>query len=353
MQLTRVRPGAGESLLSTKSNSKKMERLLAREIYAHDVRGAPPIPVLGTGLLIAAGGHLVDHRELSGEFDPIFGMAGFASMADVINALSAGAHREEAIFNKASMTTVAANVYSRWQAAGYPAGGTFGTSGTGRVMDNTSLGALKFTSAAGGRWKHLLTMGLGSTIALGTVVLYDRLVEYPFTGTTLGPTTWGTQPALPARDEGGATNGDGVMMTLENFSATATAAVTVTPTYTNQAGTGSKTNAFTSIATAALAGTIANPLGKLWLDLASGDTGVRSMQSYTLSASLLAANMAFVLSRPLCMVPMLTSNGYVERDLILQLAKMPRLYDGTCLALKLLANATTCPLFGSLTMAEN
>lgn len=352
MTITRVRPGAGESLLSTKSNSKRVQQLLAREIYSCDVRGAPVIPVMGTGLCIA-NGMLVDHRELSGEFEPLFGMAGFASMADVINALSAGAHREEAIFSKNSMTTVVGNLYSRWQASGYPAGGTFGTSGTGRVMDNTSLGALKFTSAAGGRWKHLFTMGLGSTIGLGSVTLYDRLAEYPFTGTTLGPSTFGTQPTLPARDEAGATAGAGVMMFLENFSATATAAVTVTPTYTNQSASGSKTNAFTSIATAALAGTIANPIGKQWLDLQSGDTGVSTIQSYTLSASLLAANMALVLCRPICVVPMLTSNGYVERDLIMQLAKLPRLYDGSCLALNLLANATSCPLFGSLTMAEN
>lgn len=330
-----------------------MERLLAREIYSCDVRGAPPIPVLGTGLLIAAGGLLVDHRELGNEFEPVFGMAGFASMSDVINALSAGAAREEALFNKSSMTTVAGNMYSRWQAGGYPAGGTFGVSGTGRVMDRTSLGALKFTNAAAGKFKHLFTLGLGSTVALGVAMLYDRIAEYPFTGTTLGPTTFGTQPALPARDEAGATAGDGVMMFLENFSATATAAVTVTPTYTDSGGTAGNTNAFTSIATAALAGTIANPLGKQWLDLASGDIGVRSIQSYTLSASLLAANVAFVLARPLAILPMLSSNGYVERDLILQLAKMPRLYDGSCLAFNLLAGTTSCPMFGSLTMAEN
>jgi hypothetical protein len=279
-------------------------------------------------------------------------MAGFATYDDIISAISVNGRAEYREFLKGSMTTVAGNVYSRWQASGSPAAGTFGTSGTGRVIDNTFAAAIPFASATGGRFKHLLSAGLGSTVSLGTVLIYDRVVEYPFTGTTTSA-TFGTQPTPPARDLAGTTNGDGFMMFLESYSATATAAVTVTPTYTNSAGTGSRTNAFTSIATAALAGCIANPIGQMFLQLASGDVGVRTIQSYTLSASLLAANMAFVLGRPLAWVPLMGSNSYVERDLVLQLANLPRLYDGTAMGIALLANAATCPLNGRVVSAEN
>lgn len=301
--------------------------------------------------MYAAKGLLVDRQEIEGGSEGVFGMAGFATYDDIINSIAVNGRGQEAFFAKNSITSTAANVISMWQAGGSPAAGTFGTSLTGRSIDNTFAAALQFANAGATRTKHLLKVGVGSIIALGSVLFYDRVYEYPFTGTATSGTF--SVPTLVARDVAGATAGDGLQMFLENFSATATAAVTVTPTYTNQAGTGSKTNAFTSSVTAAVAGTLANPSGKMWLALASGDTGVRSIQSYTLSASILAANMCFTLGRPLAVLPMITANAYVERDLVLQIASLPRLYDGTAMAMMVLANTTTTPMFGSVMMSEN
>lgn len=337
------------SILDSRTDRKKIEKYLARELEALDTEGCPPVPVLGTGLYIAEG-MLVDHQELHGRGDPVFGMAGFASYDDIITALSVNGTGELSQFYKTGLVTTAGNLFSLWAAGGYPTSGTFGTSLTGRAVDNTFTASMAFTNAAAGTNKHMLSAGVGSTVSLGSVLFYDRIYEYPFTGTATSGTF--SVPTLVTRDMAGASAGAAQMMFHENFSNTATAAVTVTPTYTNSAGTGSRTNAYTSIATSAVGGTVANPVGRIFLPLAAGDKGVRSIQSYTLSASLLAANQNFVIGRPLTLLPMLASNSYVQRDLVLQLANMPRLYDGTAIAHMVLANTTSSLCWGDTLMAE-
>lgn len=309
-----------------------------------------PLPILGTGKT-AIRGTVVDYRELDPPEETMMGMAGFATYDDIINSISLG-RSQKLLFTKNSLgTTAAQKSMDIWQAGGSPAAGTFGTSGTARTMSDASTGGLPYTNAGGGRQMSLLSIGAFSSISIGTLLLYDRLAEYPFTGTTTSASF--TTVTLPARDVNGATNGDGVMMMGESYSATATAAVTVTPTYTDQGGTGSNTNAFTSQATSALAGGIFNPVGQLWVPLAAGDTGVRTIESYTLSASLLAANCSFTLIRPLAFLPVMVQNVFIERDMIMQIANMPKLYDDTAFGLSLFCNATTTPVQGYMTIAEN
>lgn len=342
--------GAKESILSSRDNERKLYKGLEDILYATDAEGAPPIAILGTKTY-ACRGMLVDYREVNGMSDPIFGMAGFATYDDIINSISVNGRDQRALFNKTSILTTAGNISSMWTAGGSPPGGSFGTALTGRSIDNTNAAALQFTNAGATRFKHAIGWGIGSTVGLGSIMLYDRVYEYPFTGSVTSGTF--SVPTLVARDVAGATAGDGLMMWHENFSATATTAVTVTPTYTNSAGTGSRTNAYTSLVTAAVIGTVANPAGKFFLPLASGDTGVRSIQSYTLSATLTSANQTFVIGRPLGIVPHLSANAYIERDLVLQTASLPRLYDGTAMGLLILANTTTSPMFGEVHMSEN
>lgn len=309
-----------------------------------------PVPILKTGLT-CIDGEVVDYRELDPPEETIMGMAGFATYDDIINSISLG-RSQKIFFTKNSLgTTAAQKSMDLWQASGQPAAGTFGTSGTARTITNSSTGAMAYTNASGGRTMALLSMGGFSTISIGTILLYDRLAEYPFTGTTTSASF--TTVALPARDVNGATSGEGIMMMLESYSATATAAVTVTPTYTNQGGTGSHTNAFTSQATSALAGGIANPVGQMWVPLQAGDTGVRTIESYTLGASLLAANMSFTLIRPLAFLPIMVQNVWIERDMVMQIANMPKLFDGTAFGLSMFCNNTTTPCQGYLTVAEN
>ncbi len=304
-----------------------------------------PLPVLGLGRpCYAADGRL---------FAPMAGGAGFASYDQIITALTTNATGQRIDFNKTSLgATVQASSYDLWQAGGQPAAGTFGTALTGRHIDGTYAAGMDFTNPTAPATLHLLSFGAGSTVSLGTLLLYDRVYEYPFTGTVLSGTF--VAPTLQARDAAGATAGAGLYMMLETFSATARAAVTVTPSYTNSAGTASRTNAFTSTAGTALAGGLSNPTGSPFIiPLASGDVGVRSIQSYTLSASALAANMCLTIFRPLAYLPVLAAQSYVERDLVLQLAGLPRIYNDSALSLMLISNTTSAPAFGQVAAASN
>ncbi len=280
-------------------------------------------------------------------------MPGFANYDAIVNALTTGkAQRRD--FNKLSLgATVAASSYDLWQAGGSPVAGTFGTALTGRAIDSTFAASIDFPAPTAPATAHLLSFGAGSTVSLGTLLLYDRLVEYPFTGTVLSG-TFAQPAAIPSRDANAAALGAGVMGMLETFSATARAAVTFTPTYTNSEGVTGRTAAGLITAGTAIAGGISNPTGApfRW-PMQAGDNGIRSVQSYTLSASALAANMCFTLIRPLAFLPIMAANSYVERDLVLQLASLPRIPDGAALGLAVLSNATVTPVFGSLQEAEN
>ena len=278
-------------------------------------------------------------------------MPGFANYDQIVNALTTG-KGQRIDFNKVSLgATVASSAYDLWQAGGQPPAGAFGTALTGRAIDSSFAAGISFDDPTAPATSHLLSFGAGSTVGLGTLMVYDRLVEYPFTGTVLSGTF--TSPTIPSRDANGAALGAGIMAMLETFSATARAAVTFTPTYTNSAGIAGRTAAGVIVPGTAIAGGLSNPAGApfLW-PLASGDDGVRSVQSYTLSASALAANMCLTLIRPITFLPIMSGGSYVERDLVLQLAALPRLYDGSALGLALLANATTTPVFGALQEAE-
>lgn len=79
-------------------------------------------------------------------------------------------------------------------------------------------------------------------------------------------------------------------------------------------------------------GTAANNTGA-FLPLAAGDTGVKKYNYFKLSASstggATAGNLAIV--KPLATLPITTLNVAAERDLVNQLASMPRIRDGACL----------------------
>jgi hypothetical protein len=276
-------------------------------------------------------------------------MPGFSSYDQIITALTGG-KSQWLTYNKSSITTVANAVYSLWGAGGQPAAGVFGTALTGRTIDKTTTGAISYNNPTSPATMHAISMGGGSTVALGSLLLYDRLAEYPINGSVTSG-TFSTQPALPARDANGATNGEGVLMFAENDITGATsAAVNLTVTYTNSGGTASRSTG----AQAIVAGAVGRVLrDQIWVPLQSGDTGVRTIQSYTLSATATSTKISIVLARPLCWLPIMTANAFVERDLVLQMANLPRIYDGTAFGLLLMTNTTTSPVMGHIKIAEN
>lgn len=267
-------------------------------------------------------------------------MAGFASYDQIINALTTNAKGETGDINKASITTVAGGKYALGYAAGTPAPLVFGTALTATAMTSSIAGAiLPFTNAVSPATKHMLSAGMGSTVAAGTYMVYDLLARYPVSGAVITLQNF-TSVALPARDNNGATAGVGVKAMVVNTSATASTATTLTVNYTNSAGVAARTTGAQAIIASAQHRVLHDTQG-FFLPLQAGDVGIQTIQSCQFAATATSAAIEIQLIRPLAYIPVLVAGGYTERDLVLNTPKMPRLYDGTALQVALLAGTTS------------
>ncbi len=144
------------------------------------------------------------------------------------------------------------------------------------------------------------------------------------------------------------TDGAGVRAFLVARSTTGSTAHSISYSYTNQAGTGSRTNPVTVAATVSAivphivhSGVAANNYGP-FLPLASGDSGIRSFQTITLSAaSGSASTAALVLVRVLATIPLAVVGLPTEKDLLNQFPSMPIVKDGACISLIWVPGAAT------------
>lgn len=132
-------------------------------------------------------------------------------------------------------------------------------------------------------------------------------------------------------------NGDGVRAYLAVVTTTGATAHNVNISYTDQSGTPGNTLPVTVSCTASAitphithSGTAGNNYGP-FLPLASGDYGIQSVQSLTLSAASGAGTAALVLAKPLMTIPITTVGVGAERDLLNQIPSMPVIPDGACL----------------------
>lgn len=182
--------------------------------------------------------------------------------------------------------------------------------------------------------KHLLNMNAWSTAATGvpgTLMLVDMQGYYPgiSNNTTSAQTLVGT-PTLRY------TNGEGVRAFMVQTSAAGATAQNIAMSYTDQAGNASNSMPVTVSCTASAiaghishSGTAANNYGP-FLPLASGDYGIRSVQTVTMSAAN-TGTFALVLARPLAQITLSVAGLMTEKDLLNQIPSLPEIKDGACL----------------------
>jgi hypothetical protein len=221
-----------------------------------------------------------------------------------------------------SGTLVAARPFSPFYLAGVPGAAIAPTPGlAGPVGGLTSYaGQLAIPAASGNT--HLARFSGVSSAQSGMLLLCDRLWHNSgFTITSTAAQTINSN-AWPARDANGTTNGDKVILGVEISGATGTGTPTITVSYTNQAGTAGRTatNTVATVATSA-AGSF-YPIG-----LAAGDTGVRSVQTLTLSATWTSGTMHLVAYRVLATLELSAAGLPNAVDALT--SGMPRCYDGT------------------------
>lgn len=252
-----------------------------------------------------------------------------------LDGVIAGAQAPRYIAKAVTPTMVAGRPQSLWGLGGNPGAGSFDTTLAGVALSSTSAqvnGQIPFTDPVSGN-SYLGRFQAGANIA-GTLLLCDRLWHNG--GFTITSATAQTvnSAAWPARDNNGSTNGEGVLLGLEISAAAGAAAPTITVGYTNSAGTASRT-ATNSFATAnsPTAGAF-YPIG-----LQAGDTGVRSVQSLTLSVSWVSGTMNLVAYRVLAALEL--TAAFVPNAIDAVTSGFPRLYNGSVPFLIFIPSTTT------------
>lgn len=277
-------------------------------------------------------------------------MPGFSTVDAVVNAWSVNGTGQKLMFSKVMPSVSVANIpHTLWKATGLPAAGSDTSAGGGnaRVLTDATTGAMIYNNATSPATQHLMSFGATpvTASATGTLVLVDRIADCNI-GMTSGTTTF--SPNIDATSR--LASGEGAMLWLEVTTAFQASTNTLTFTYTNQAGTGSRTTAISTTASVIVGRTVNN---NLWQPLAAGDNGVRSIQSVAVTSSITGA-LNVCLVKPLAMIPMPTVGVYVERDFVVEIPNLVKLYDDSCLALIYIPTAAvTATMFGEVRVASN
>lgn len=188
---------------------------------------------------------------------------------------------------------------SLW-ANGIAPGGAGATPTTSVALDNTSSGRMHMPYTSSGNMNVLYSycdQWLDDDARPREWLLIDRLVHQ---GGLVGNLNTTQTTNLPTTALTRYTSGAGVMMALEGFTSWGSTATVISVSYTNQAGTSGRTG---TLGTIAGAGTAVSAKAFLPIGLQAGDSGVRSVESVTLSVSTgTAGNAGIVLYKPIAYI---------------------------------------------------
>jgi len=247
-------------------------------------------------------------------------------------------------FAKAVTPTLVAGVpLSTWYLGGYPGAGVADTTTSGGVARTSS------SSMVAGQIPHVDPVSGNSYLGrlqasagqAGTLLLCDRLWDCGYSVTAAGaiPSTLTTAQTInsvtwPARDNAQSTNGDGVLIGVEVSTIMGVGTPTLTLGYTNQAGTASRTATnLDSVAASSVVGTFHR------FGLQAGDTGVRSVQTYTKSATRTSGQEILVAYRVLAALEL--TAAHVPNAIDALTAGFPRLPNGVVPFLLFIPSTTT------------
>jgi hypothetical protein len=239
------------------------------------------------------------------------------------------------IYKVGTAPEAAGNFYCFAKDSGFPGAWSPGTPGlAGRVCDSNTgdAGSISVGNPASGNW-YLRNLTVGTTQPSKVSILDFLWVN---TGIVITTTTAQTinSVTLPARDNNGTTNGEGVQVGILVTTATtnASAVTNTTMSYTNSDGTAGRTATISSFPATAVIGTLVK------FQLQAGDKGVRSIQSITLGTSYSAGAISLVAFEQLVSAPSLLANAgsmaYTNRLDV-------KLFNGHCLIPIIQANGTT------------
>ena len=263
---------------------------------------------------------------------------------DGIIAARCGGNGQDVTYMKPSTTTVAAAWHALSSvASGIPGAMTYTNIPGGAAHVNTNAGAwsLGMNNPGGSNKKYLLTLGWSAVQQINLMMLVDLLVAAGNISCNSGSSPYTINTTALTRY----TTGAGVMLTFEVTTAlSATADNIDVSAYTNQAGTGSRATGAIALTTNAIAGRLLPIATGPMVALQSGDYGVRSVETITMSGAntgVLALNLYY----PLAFCPGVGANVYAERDSAVQIDGITELVTASgvlgCLTTYILPNTTS------------
>ena len=226
--------------------------------------------------------------------------------------------------------------FSQWTGIGFPrktGAGTFPTAGLGSAVacSASTTGALAGWSNPTSPARLFLTghLSFGWTSSQGrnAILLVDRLAH---ANISRNQATGNFSPVI---DGTGRLNaGEGGQIIVECSAALGTTQTDRTFTYTNEAGTASRTSGSVQDAVSAQVTRVIGSNANLFVPLQAGDKGVRSIEAHTLGATGQASGeWCIAIVRPLAMLSW--GQGLVgDCDYCFEVPNLPQIRDNSCLA---------------------
>lgn len=250
-----------------------------------------------------------------------------------LNQHLAGMQPGREIAKVASPTLVTGRMHSYFYVAGMPNAASTPSPGMAGEALTTHEAQILFPNAGVGFNTYVARLMMSATIP-GQLLLCDRL--WHNSGITI--TSTGAQTinsvAFPARDDNESSDGVGVLIGLEVSAATGAGTPNLTLGYTNSAGTASRTALQIGATVASSAAGAFYPIG-----LQGSDNGVRSIQTYTQSATWTSGTVHLVAYRVLARLGISTALSPASMDLVT--GGQPKAWNNTVPFLIFLPSTTT------------
>lgn len=228
--------------------------------------------------------------------------------------------------NKNSVGTPAAYTpHSLWRADGQPGTGTLPTFGlsNGRLCKRTSgIGGIPFWPASAGKTNYIITAAAGNSSTLTNFYIFDRICDVYTSHTGTGNVT-----GLDATSR--LATGEGAQIWIEVVNTLSAASNTLYFDYVNQNGVSKTTPDFTTKASTTAHRAVNS--SRMFVPLAAGDKGVRSLTRVNLRTGTATGDIAICLVKPIVSI---LSHGVAmmsDHDLLLQHPQCSKIYDEACL----------------------
>lgn len=276
--------------------------------------------------------------------------AGFASLSDLIAEATSGGKAQLLMFSKAPTTaTTVGNAVSAWNVGTLPvAGGSGGTSGTGRKCTRTTTGALFFTNATAGDTLHLTTWTAQAT-SVSSLMLADRLWDMTYNHAT-ATTTAIDSANRPDRYQTSVL-APGNFISGEITTALSATAHTLTVTYVDQDGNTAEAAAAYAAPVSAVAARSPTVAGQWFVPLNTSDTGARYLTNIAQSTITSVTGVTnWWVAHPITMMPFPIANVPFILDGINSAFNLQRIYDDACLFFytPMIATAATITYTGTI-----